>query len=289
MSFTRKRIDVTISLGTGTFGASGADTVTLSGLHVQAMIHATYGEAMPAAHVRVFGLPLEMLNQLTSIGLINSGVRLNNTMLVAAGDDETGLSTVYNGTIRESWANLDGMPESCLEIVGVAGLAASLKPVGALSVKGQADVATIMRGLADQMGFAFEPNGVQVQLANPYFPGTALAQAKACARAADIWMTIDCGTLAIWPKDSGRAASGDIPLISVATGMRGYPRFSSNGIEVSTLFNPDIKPGGQVQVDSTLTMACGKWLVSDATHALESEMPGGAWFSRILGRPTTYG
>ena len=71
--------------------------------------------------------------------------------------------------------------------------------------------------------------------------------------------------------------------------MRGYPRFSSNGIEVSTLFNPDIKPGGQVQVDSTLTMACGKWLVSDATHALESEMPGGAWFSRILGRPTTYG
>lgn len=285
MSFTRKRIDVTISLGTGTFGESGADTVTLSGLRVQAMIHATYGDAMPVAHVRVFGLPLDMLNQLTSVGLINAGVRFKNTLLVAAGDDETGMSTVYNGTIKDSWGNMDGMPESCLEVTGVAGLAASLKPVGALSVKGQADVATIMQGLSEQMGFAFENNGVQVQLANPYFPGTALAQAKACARAADIWMTIDCGTLAIWPKDSARMASGDVPLISVATGMRGYPRFTSNGIEVSTLFNPDIKPGGKVQVESTLTMACGKWLVTDGTHVLESETPGGAWFTRVLGAP----
>ena len=34
MSFTRKRIDVTISLGTGTFGETGANTVTLTGLRV---------------------------------------------------------------------------------------------------------------------------------------------------------------------------------------------------------------------------------------------------------------
>ncbi|MBB0026832.1 baseplate hub protein [Ralstonia pickettii] len=285
MSFTRKRIDVTLSLGTGTFGEGDANTVTLTGLRVHAIIQATYGDAMPAAHVRIFGLTLQMLNELTSVGLINSGVRFKNTMLLAAGDDETGLSSIYNGTINESWANLDGMPESCLEIIGVAGLAASLKPVGALSVQGQADVATIMQSLATQMGFAFENNGVQVQLSNPYFPGTALAQAKACARAADISMTIDRGTLAIWPKFGFRADPEGPPLISPATGMRGYPRYSSNGVEVSTLFNPQIKPGGQIEIQSQLQMACGKWLVSNATHILESETPNGQWFTGILARP----
>ena len=285
MSFTRKRIDVTISLGTGTFGETGANTVTLTGLRVHSIIQATYGDAMPSAHVRIFGLPLTMLNQLTTVGLINSGVRLRNSMLLAAGDDVTGLSTVYSGTINESWANLEGMPDSCLEIIGVAGLAASLKPVGALSVQGQADVATIMQSLATQMGFAFENNGVQVQLSNPYFPGTALAQAKACARAADISMTIDSGTLAIWPKFGFRADPDGPPLISAATGMRGYPRYSSNGIEVSTLFNPRIKPGGQIRVESQLQMACGTWLVSNATHVLESETQNGPWFTGVLGRP----
>ncbi|GMG89673.1 hypothetical protein Cmtc_08930 [Cupriavidus sp. TKC] len=285
MSFTRKRIDVTISLGTGTFGESGADTVTLSGLRVQAMVHMTPGDTMPYAQIRVFGLPLEMLNQLTAVGLVNSGVRYHNTVLLAAGDDETGLSTIFNGGIDESFANMDGMPESCLEIITMAGLAASLKPVGALSFQGQADVATIMKGIADQMGVAFEKNGVQVQLANPYFPGTALAQAKACARAADIWMTIDRGTLAIWPKSGARAEQGEIPLISVATGMRGYPRFCSKAIEVSSLFNPLVRPGGKVRIESSLKAACGTFYVSDVTHILESEAPNGQWFTRVIAHP----
>lgn len=289
MSFTRKRIDVTITLGTGTFGETGSDTVTLTGLRVHAMIQATYGEAMPAVHARIFGLPIEMMNQLTTIGLVNSAVRLKNKILIAAGDDETGMSTAYSGTISVSWINMDGAPDSCLEVIGVAGLAASIKPVEALSIQGAADVATIMGALAEQMGFAFENNGVQVQLSNPYFPGTALMQAKACARAADICMTIDRDTLAIWPKDDARDTPEGIPLISKATGMRGYPRFASNGIEVSMLWSPQIKPGGKVQVQSALTMACGTWLVSNAMHTLESETPNGQWFTRILGVPLPNG
>lgn len=285
MSFTKKRIDVTISLGTGQFGESGANTVTLSGLRVQALIQAAPGDAMPAAQVRIFGLPLEMMNQLTSVGLVNAAVRLQNTLLLAAGDDETGMTTVYDGTISESWGQFESMPDVPLNVIAVAGLAASLKPVDAISFQGQADVATIMQGLAQTMGYAFENNGVQVQLANPYFPGTALAQARACARAADIYMTIDRGTLAIWPKSTARAQQGDIPLISTDTGLVGYPAFSSNGISLTTLFNPQIKPGGQVQVKSTLPVANGTWFVSEVVHQLESETPNGQWFSRVLGRP----
>ncbi|TAM15974.1 MAG: hypothetical protein EPN65_16805 [Pandoraea sp.] len=290
MSFTRKRIDVTISLGTGQYGETGSSTVTLSNHRVQAMVQLIPGDVMPSAQVRIFGLPLDMLNQLTAVGLVNSAVRFHNSMLIQAGDDETGLSTIYDGTIKDSWANLDGMPDSALEIIAMGGLAAALKPVTPSSFPGQADVATIMKGLAQQMGFAFENNGVQVQLSNPYFPGTALAQAHACARAAGIWMTIDRGTLAIWPKNGARATQGDIPIISASTGMRGAPRFASTAVEVWSLFNPHIKVGGLIQIQSNkLTAANGIWYVSEATHTLESEVPEGAWFTRVVAKPYTNG
>jgi hypothetical protein len=288
MSFTRKRIDVTLTLGTGQFGDSGSNSVTLSGLRVQTIVQAAAGEAMPATQTRIFGVPLDMMCQLTQVGLINSAVRFNNSILIAAGDDETGLTTIYDGTIKESWADLSGQPAAALNVIGVAGLAASLKPVGALSFQGATDVATIMEGLAETMGFTFENNGVAVQLSNPYFPGTALAQARACARAADIYMIIDRGVLAIWPKNGARTG-GDVPLISDPTGKVGYPTFSSNGLGLVTLFNGLLKPGGLVQVQSALTPACGTWKLTEASHTLESETPNGQWFTRILAFPQTNG
>lgn len=283
MSFTKKRIDVTLSLGTGEFGDTGANTVTLTGLRVQASVVVPGGDAMAAAQVRIFGLPLDMINQLTAVGPINSTVRLQNSMLVAAGDNETGLKTIFSGTIDQAWGEFQGVPDVPLNVIGAGGLAALVKPVGALSFQGATDVATIMQGLAATMGLTFENNGVTVQLSNPYFSGTALMQCRACARAADINFAIDRGVLAIWPKTGARG--GDIPLISVDTDMIGYPTFSSNGLGLTTLFNPDIKPGGYVQVQSTLKVACGKWYVPSVAHSLESETPGGNWFTEILGQP----
>ncbi|HDR8932812.1 baseplate hub protein [Burkholderia vietnamiensis] len=286
MAFTKKRIDVTLSLGTGTFGESGANTVTLTGLRVQAMIRAVPGDSMPHAQVRIYGLPLSMMNQLTSVGLINASVRTNNKILVAAGDEENGMASIYDGSIKESWGQFEGMPDVTLNVIGVAGAAAALKPVSALSLPGVADVATIMRGLAQTMGMDFENNGVQVQLSNPYLPGTALMQVKACARAADIYYTIDRNVLAIWPKSGARRRAVDTPVISPETGMAGYPTFSSNAIQATTEFNHNIIPGGSVRIQSSLTPATGVWYVSEVVHTLESETPNGQWFTHVTARPT---
>jgi hypothetical protein len=289
MSFTKKRIDVTVTLGTGQFGDSGSNTVTLSGLRVHAGIQEFGGDAMPQAQLRVFGLPIDMVNQLTTIGTINAAIMYRNSVLVAAGDDESGMQTVYSGSIWQAWGEFQGMPEAPLNITAAGGLAAALKPVDALSFVGSTDVAQIMQTLATTMGFAFENNGVNVQLSNPYFPGTALQQARTCARAADINFAIDRGTLAIWPKtstpDQPAARGGDAPLISTATGMVGYPAFSSNGLGLTTLYSPQIKRGGMVQVKSSLAVANGTWVVSQLQHSLQSETPGGQWFSQILGVP----
>jgi hypothetical protein len=174
-----------------------------------------------------------------------------------------------------------------------------------------------MSGLATQMGLVFENNGVQVQLSSPYFAGTALQQAQKCAKAANIEMYIDTGTaclgtspngtaepiktvlgtLAIWPKSGTRG--GTIPQISAASGMIGYPRWFNSGMEFRTLFNPSVRVGGVINMESSLGTGVvyqnpalpkpeqvlaggpnGRWYVNGpVVHDLSAQMPGGPWMT----------
>jgi hypothetical protein len=274
-TFTKKRLDLTITLSAGQFGDAG-NTVTLTGLRMTADLISPAGDAMGELRLRVFGLPQAMMNQLTIIGQINR-VNPQNTILLSAGDDVSGMQMVFKGTINTAWADYNSAPEVSLNVVAYMGMDALIKPVGASSFQGATDVATIMEGFSKVMGLVFENNGVAVTLSNPYFPGTALSQVRSCAQAADIWYAIDRGVLAIWPKTGAR--KGEIPLISPATGMVGYPSLNSGGMSIQTLFNWNIRPGGQVRVESSIPMANGIFTLGPFSHSLSSEMPGGPWFT----------
>jgi len=276
--FGKRRIDVTISLGQGTFGDENGPDVTLSGLRAKATVVTYNGDAQGQLQLRIYGLPLSMINQLTTIGPVMAE-RRNNKILVAAGIDGGPMSTVFQGTIDTAFGEFQGAPDVVFNVTALSAAIQAVKPVNAISYRGPTDVASIMQTLATTMGFAFENNGVNVQLSSPYFSGTAYQQTKACAQAANIYFTIDRGTLAIWPKTAAR--SSDAVPVSPSTGSNGYPAFSGNGIVVTTEFNPDFQLGGRVDVTSDLTVACGIWNIFSVVHELESESPGGPWFSQV--------
>lgn len=281
MSFSKKRIDVTLSLGKGAFGEEKGPDVTFTGLRVQATIIAPGGGAMSRAQVRIFGLPLDVIKQMTSIAVINGALRAKNSMLISAGSDEDGMTTVYSGSIEQAWGDFHGIPDVALNVIGLSGLSALVKPVGARSYLGSVSVAVICQDIAKSMGMAFENNNVAVQLSNPYFPGTDLMQLRSCTQAAGISYIIDRDVLAIWPKNGAR--SGDPVKISKDTGLVGYPAFTGSGVGITTVFNPAIKAGGYVFLETGLEVANGRWLVPSVAHSLESETPGGQWFSQVVG------
>lgn len=277
--FTKKKLDLTITLGSGSFGDTLADTVTLSGFRMMADVKNPGGDSMGVYQGRVFGLKNATMNQLTTIGTINRAVKTKNTVLLAAGDAETGMQSVFQGTIYDAWADYNTSPDVAFNIIAYSGLDAAVKPVGATSYRGATSVATIMAAFAADMGFTFENNSVTVTLANPYFSGTTLAKLRQCARAANILYTVDRGVLAIWNKVDGRATAGDVPLLSPATGMIGYPSLSSKGMTINSLFNYNIQLGRDVQVQSSIPMACGKWRVFNVGHSLSCELADGPWFT----------
>lgn len=290
--FTKKRLDLTITLGAGEFGEAVGDTVTLSGLRMSADMVGAVGDGMFTLQLRVFGLKQDMMNKLTSIGLVNPAYKTGNTVRLDAGDEENGLQGVFQGMIFDAWADYGSAPDVAFNIIAHAGMDALLKPVSAISFKGSTDVAEIMAGLAKTMGLGFEDAGVKVKLSNPYFPGTALMQVRSCAQAADIWHKVEMGTLVIWPKDGAR--EGAIPLVSATTGMVGYPAMNSKGLTVRMLFNNKIRIGGLVEVQSSfpitadkVSVKIGKFQVFSVAHSLSCETPGGPWFTTMEGSSVT--
>lgn len=279
-TFTKKRIELTITLGTGEFGEDLGDTVTIRGLRVFVDLANPGGESMGAAQIRCYGLPEDMMNKLTTIGQINRAIRIKNTVSVAAGDDDGGLNLVFSGVIVDAWADYNAAPQVPLVIMAQMGLDVAVKPVGATSYKGAVSVQDIMVDLAGEAGLQLDGEDVDIQLFNPYFAGSTLNKIRACARAASIEYVIDRGVLAVWRTGKSRR-SDTIPLIAPSSGMIGYPTLSSKGMTLRCLFNPNIIIGADIEVKSSIPMAEGVWHVYTVSHNISAEEPGGPWQSTV--------
>lgn len=283
MSYVERAITLTIALGGGDFGDTGQNTITLSGLRVSAMIEKWGGPSFNVAQVRVSGLSLSLMNQVSSLWTPLPKFR-NNTIVIQAGDAKTGMNIVFRGGIFTAWANIQNQPESSLEMICRAALVSTMRPVPPSSYNGSVDAVMILSNLASQMGYGFENSGVPpTMLSNSYYPGTLAMQAIRCAQAANVDITFDDEVvMAIWPKGGSR--QGEIPLVSAATGMHGYPAYNGNGIALKTLYNPAIKFGAKIKVETEIKAAAGIWNIWKLTHNLQSLTPNGNWFTEIEGK-----
>ena len=276
----KKELKFIITLGTGTFGSSSNNQIILQGFRASVDIDKAGGMMMGTLKASIWGVAQSDMNSITTLQWKTKAF-IPNTVQVFAIDGDT-QTLIFTGNIINAWGNYDSMPDVFLMIQAQAAYGALITPVAPTSYDGPINPVTAMQQLAGTMGLTFENNGVSANpLANQYLPNTALEQAKTIALAAGIWMYIDNGTLAITPANQPR--KGAVPLISAETGMRGYPTFDGVGVNFQTLFNPSIMFGGSIQVDTTLPQANGTWIVTSVAHKLESEKPGGQWFSRIRG------
>lgn len=278
MALVRRKIDVTFALGEGAFGESGTNTVTLQGLRTSARIVKAGGPSMSNMQMEIYGIRPSLMDKLSTLGM-KPTLQRRNIVVASAGDDVNGMAVVFQGTITNAWADYQAAPDVAFHVEAHTGLIEAVAPAPAISFRGAADVGVIMSGLASQMQLPFENNGVNVKLANPYFSGSAREQAKACAEAAGINWIIDNGKLVIWP--AGQARGGSAPLISPATGLIGYPSYTSKGILLRTIFNPAVGFASKIVVDTSLQPAQGEWVVFTLDHVLESLFPNGSWFSNI--------
>jgi hypothetical protein len=295
VTFSRKLINVTFSgkpgpTGTPVFSSSAGigSNVTLSGLRTSAKITKAGGVQLSALDLRIYGMTLSLMNQVTTFRLGAPGISSSLKAVTVAAGDADGGSTVFIGNIQDAYADFTNAPDVAFYVSAFGGLVESATTVPSSAFRGSVDVAQILKRLADNVGLGFENSGVDVKLNNPYHTGSTRDQARQIAKAAGINMIIDDGVMAIWPFGAAR----DRPVVEVSpsTGLRGYPAYDPGGVVVQTEFNPNIHHGATINIKnasdenggSVLPAAEGEFVVMRLDHDLESMTPHGQWTTTIL-------
>lgn len=275
----KKQLRFKITLGTGKFGSSDNDTITLQGFRAAVDIDKAGGMMMGTLKARIYGVKQEDMNSITTLQW-KPKTWIPNTIEVTAIDGATE-TLIFAGNIVNAWGDYQGMPDVHLQIQAQSAFFGALNSIPPKSYKGAIDVAVAMKQIADDLGLTFENNGVSAQLVDMYLPNTALEQAKELAKAAGCWLYIDDKILAITPENAPR--KGIIPEISKDSGLVGYPTFDGVGVNFRAMFNPGVIFGGLVKLTTDVTHAAGEWIVTSVAYHLESEKPNGQWFAHIRG------
>lgn len=278
-SFYKRQLRVTFTLTNGSFEGSGLDTLTLSGLRTIVDIKYGGGAVAPTCSCRIYGMKQSDMNQLTMLAWKPLQVQ-RNTIRIEAFDATIGWSEIFKGDIIEAGPNYHSLPDAFLNVQGMALYFERVNPAPATSYTGGTAAADIMATIAQSMGLAFENNGVDTQLSNPYLPNTRVEQYQSVQRAANLDVYIEGSTMAVTPKGVPRA--GVAPVLSPQTGLVGYPTVEKMGINFLTLYTPGLRFGGRVTVQGTdVPKANGTWRIYSIAHQLESERPDGRWHSKV--------
>lgn len=290
MTYLRRLIDVQLVLDGDSFDGSN-NMVTLSGLRCIAAIRSYAGSTGSFAsqlELTIFGMRGSDMAKLSTLGF-SAGTYRKNLVNVYAGDDQQGMSMAFSGGITYGNVDYNAMPDVGVTLIASAMANVQYTAIAASSYKGVMDVATMLQGIAKSANLAFQNAGVTAKLSNHAVGGTASDQIKDICRAARVCYAVQNGTLTIWPATGSR----DSTLLNIgpAQGMVGYPRYVVNGVEVTSIYNPEVEVGRTVNIASSIPDptigsisvpgANGQFYVWGVSHDLASEMPGGPWFTTL--------
>ena len=240
------------------------------------------GKEKNKAKAKIFNMLLADMETLTTLP-IKPLQASKNRIAVYAGDEAHGLSLAFSGDIVSAVPNFNSAPDPSFDIECITGYVASITPVPPLTAQGSQDVATLMRGLAKQMGLAFVNRGVSVSLRNVALVGGPMEQAQRLAHDARIDLIVDDGEMVISPPATLRSDDGgSTPVWSAKSGMLGYPSFDNEGVTVKGIYEPKLQLGGPVRIESIVPRASGLWQIVSLSHKLQAGYPGASqWVSQI--------
>ena len=276
MTFSQKILKFDFSLAQGNF-QGGGNTHSTTDLRAGVVIQKAGGASMSAASFAIYGLPQSVMNQLSTYGQTLTLVG-KNTVTISAGGDESQLSQVFTGTIASCYLDGNAMPNVSLRGEAYTGLLDRVAPVPPTSMPGSVDATTMLSKLAQGMGVSFENNGVNAQIRNPYYYSGAAAQVRRICEDIRCEHIIDNGKLAVWPAGGSRNGETEI---SAETGLVAFPSFDSRGVVLRTEFKPTLDYGSKINVQSSVTPACGSWVIHKLEFELEAKTPNGKWFALI--------
>lgn len=295
-SYTVKSLRVTFTLtnSNAVFPGTNANQLVVAGLRTVAIVKGSGLPAFPELTLRIYGLSQQDMNALAIVPVQGGKPEFSfNTVQVEA-DSGNGYTFVFSGQIFQAGPDYSSLPDVCLFVHAQSAGFDQLTAANPTAYTGVANVADIAANLASKMSMAFENDGVTGTLTNPYYSGTLASQLRKLCQDANINFAMENQNLLIISPAGQARQNLQAWVLTPTSGLVGYPEVLGNGyLNVRSLFNaayrqngPITIQGSDVVIDPALpktlnTLADGNWIIGPLTHTLESQKPGGAWFTEM--------
>ena len=279
-SFTKKQIRVGMALYKG----EQKRTLVYEGIETHVSIEKPGEPDQNKATVEMYNLTMDAMRDMTTLSFRPLQTK-KNLIVIFAGDETNGMSQCFAGEIDTAYADFSGAPTIKMHIEAAAGSYPNLKASAPIAVKGSQTAASLIEGFAKESGYTFVNNGVTASVKNAVLNGSPVQKARTVANMVGCELIIDDNTMKIQPFDKG-LDEGNAVLMSKDSGMLGYPTFTSEGIKLRCLYNPDLQLGGMIEVDTVVPGAKGSWKITKLSHSLVANaVSPGDWFSEIEASP----
>ena len=279
-SFTRKQIRVGMAL----YKDEQKRTLVYEGIETHVSIEKPGEPDQNKATVEMYNLSMDAMRDMTTLSFRPLQTK-KNLIVIFAGDETNGMSQCFAGEIDTAYADFSGAPTIKMHIEAAAGSYPSLKASPPIAVKGAQSAASLIEQFAKESGYSFRNNGVTASVKNAVLNGSPIQKARTVAGMVGCELLIDDNVIKIQPFDKG-LDEGNAVLMSKDSGMLGYPTFTSEGISLKCLYNPDLQLGGMIEVDTVVPGAKGSWKITKLSHSLVANaVSAGDWFSSIEASP----
>ena len=274
----------------------------------------TQGAYKDNCNISIYGLSVDKLTELTFITWNPiKEVDPRNTVKVIVNDQ-----TVYQGNTYRVFADFSEAPEVCLRITGVVGTYLASRPQQDTEIKAtqQRTVGNVFTELGNLAGVN---TVVNVSVKDNICPDITLSgslynQIATLAKSLGLQFDLAYGYLRVSSKDEvlgfsetdtigsesrstsskdevlgfsetdtigSESRSTGLPIINLTNGLVGYPVFNNRGVNFRAIFDPKIRPGNIIELDSIVPQVRGRYRVAAKSSTL-STLPNGQWIAEYV-------
>lgn len=240
------------------------------------------GNQFGNAKVQIFGVPLEDMNQIARLWLETLTPSTTDTLRIDVWDGAT-FVPFFSGVITWSAVNAAQAPNVVLEIEANDSAIGMIQPASPYAQEGPVLMQDALEAVLGPVGLVVElAESVPVyQLVKVRLNGTPIEQASQLMSAfPDLTWYINLQRFLVRPVNG---PLGGVPIpVNKNTGMIGYPVYSTSGITLATLFDPRVRPGVALDVQTAFDFVNRTlWVASVLQHSLQPNTPGGQWMTQV--------
>lgn len=278
-SFFKRKLKILLTLQKGSFKGGEGNAYEISDLAMSVRVEKTGAPDFGKASATIYGLPLDVMEQLSTLCMHPLFVR-RNYINIYAGDDTNGYNQIYAGTITRASGDFNSAPDIRFQIESQIGFFGAVTAQGANVINGTQSASTFIEQQAKKIGFTFKNEGVTGTVKNAVFEGSPIEQARQCAKQIGAELLLDDENMIL--ISNGASRKGNAILLNKDSGLLGYPTMTQNGIEIKAIFNPNFKFAGLIKLETTVPKCSGTWRIIKMSHTLDSNLPtGGKWDTQI--------